>query len=153
MKNTPVTRREFFTTAGKTAAAAIVVGPMIVNQLSASSRTPPATMMPISLNLSDPQYSDLTTVGGSTKIPNPLDAKNPIIVTRISETACAAFSSRCPHFGCEVSLPENNVIVCPCHKSKFDMSGKFLSGPAKKSLTDFLVTLTGTMLLIQEKKA
>lgn len=46
-----------------------------------------------------------------------------------------AFSRRCPHLGCKLNFdPESGLIVCPCHQSKFTVSGKYLSGPAKKDL-------------------
>jgi Rieske Fe-S protein len=95
----------------------------------------------------------LLKVGGAQKFANPLDKKKPIIVTKISESAYAAFSSRCTHLGCEVSLPENDIIVCKCHKSKFDMRGKVTNGPAKKDLKAFSATLEGTILTIREQPA
>jgi Rieske Fe-S protein len=153
MKKDSFSRREFFIKAGKSAIAAAVVGPMLVTRLSANGKSVPVTMEPVSLNLTDPANAELTKVGGAKKFPNPLDPKKPIIVTRTSETECAAFSSKCTHWGCEVALPENNVITCPCHKSTFDMSGKVTRGPAKKDLRAFSTKLEGTILTIGEQKA
>ncbi|MGB7569498.1 MAG: Rieske (2Fe-2S) protein [Chitinivibrionales bacterium] len=153
MNKDSLSRREFFARAGKGAVAAAVIGPMIVTRLSASGKSVPVTMEPVSINLKDPAHADLAKVGGAKKFPNPLDPKKPIIVTRISETECAAFSSKCTHWGCEVSLPENNVIKCPCHKSTFDMSGKVTHGPAKKNLKAFSTKLEGDILTVGEQKA
>ncbi|WP_169357089.1 ubiquinol-cytochrome c reductase iron-sulfur subunit [Thermodesulfobacterium hveragerdense] len=53
------------------------------------------------------------------------------------------FSRKCPHLGCLLSYSlEEGLIVCPCHQSKFNLYGKFLSGPAKKDLTTLNYRLT-----------
>jgi cytochrome b6-f complex iron-sulfur subunit len=148
MKNVSQSRRKFMVQAGKSALAAAVMGPMIVTRLTANGKSVPVALEPVSINLTDPAYVELTKVGGAKKLPNPLDAKKPIIVTRVSDTECAAFSSKCTHWGCEVSLPENSVITCPCHKSKFDMKGKVTKGPAKKDLMAFPTKLEGSVLTI-----
>jgi len=46
-----------------------------------------------------------------------------------------AFSRKCPHLGCKLNFePVQSVISCPCHGSKFRLSGQYISGPAKKDL-------------------
>ncbi|MBN1578860.1 MAG: ubiquinol-cytochrome c reductase iron-sulfur subunit [Chitinispirillaceae bacterium] len=149
MQKNTFSRREFILTSGSSAIAAAIIGPMMVNVAAAKSKSVP--MKPISLDLKDPGNAALTKVGGALKILDPGDKKRPIIVTRISETACAAFSSRCTHLGCEVSLPTNDVITCKCHKSKFDMSGKVTHGPAKKNLKTFTTTMEGAIITIREQ--
>jgi len=49
-----------------------------------------------------------------------------------------------------VGLPENGVITCHCHKSKFDNTGKVLHGPAKKNLMAFSAVLEGTTITIKD---
>jgi len=45
------------------------------------------------------------------------------------------FSRKCPHLGCLLSFDaEKEEFVCPCHKSRFTLEGKYLDGPAKKDL-------------------
>jgi len=45
------------------------------------------------------------------------------------------FSRRCPHLGCNLNYdPEKEWIVCPCHKSKFTLTGEYIEGPAKRDL-------------------
>ncbi len=47
-----------------------------------------------------------------------------------------ALSRRCPHLGCLVGFdPGREEFVCPCHQSRFNLTGRYLSGPAKKDLT------------------
>lgn len=94
---------------------------------------------PIVIDLTKPQYQVLDKVGGVLKIPNPIDSLNPIIVNRVSESTVIALSSKCTYLNCEVSLPENNVIKCPCHGSTYDGNGKVTHGPAMQNLKAFKV--------------
>ena len=37
----------------------------------------------------------------------------------------------CPHQGCKLSYKtDQNMFVCPCHNSKFNIDGNCVSGPA-----------------------
>jgi Rieske Fe-S protein len=150
MESRNFSRREFLSDVGKGAAALVVVVPALGSAVSAMSKSLPVAMEPIALDLTKGDYAALSHAGGAIKIPNPLDAKKPIIVTRVSETTFAAFSSKCTHWGCEVPLPVNNVITCSCHGAKFDVTGKVTHGPAKKDLKSFSATLDGTQLTIKE---
>jgi cytochrome b6-f complex iron-sulfur subunit len=51
----------------------------------------------------------------------------------------------CTHLGC---LPKwvdnNNRFECPCHGSKYEKSGKYIEGPAPRSLDRFATTVTFT---------
>jgi Rieske Fe-S protein len=63
-----------------------------------------------------------------------------ILVKR--EGGVLSFSRRCPHLGCKLNFdPETELILCPCHQSKFNLQGKYLSGPAKRDLKKFKSTL------------
>jgi|WetSurMetagenome_2_1015567.scaffolds.fasta_scaffold00396_12 Rieske Fe-S protein len=145
-----ISRRDFLKKTGTTALAAAMAGPLVGMEADAASGKPPLPMQPITLDLSDANYTVLAKAGGAVKIPNPHDAKKPIIVSRVSDGEAAAFSSKCTHLGCEVPLPENNVITCPCHGSKFDASGKVTHGPAGKNLMQFSATISGNTLTIKD---
>lgn len=46
-----------------------------------------------------------------------------------------AVSRKCTHLGCRLNFHElENMLICPCHQSKFDKNGKRLAGPAKNNL-------------------
>lgn len=46
-----------------------------------------------------------------------------------------AYSASCTHLGCTLNYDVvSQKLRCPCHGSIFDLSGKWLSGPAKKDL-------------------
>jgi Rieske Fe-S protein len=154
MENNNFSRREFIFTVGKSAAALAVSAPVLGSGLRAMSRAAPASTEPITLDLSKGDFKALTQTGGALKIPDSFDNGKPIIVVRTSETSVAAFSSKCTHWGCELPLPVNNVITCPCHGAAYTAGGKVTHGPAKKDLTTFPATLDGSVITIRnaEKK-
>ncbi len=44
-------------------------------------------------------------------------------------------SKKCPHLGCSLQLNgDKTAIICPCHGSRFNLKGKFVSGPAKQDM-------------------
>jgi cytochrome b6-f complex iron-sulfur subunit len=46
-----------------------------------------------------------------------------------------ALSSVCTHLGCVTRYqPDEGLIVCPCHGSRFSLEGEVLAGPAPRSL-------------------
>ncbi len=48
-----------------------------------------------------------------------------------------AFSTRCPHLGCQLSFnPDEKSWDCPCHGSRFDCLGRLLDGPAQIGLEE-----------------
>ena len=43
---------------------------------------------------------------------------------------------RCPHMGCTLLFNSiEKTWECPCHASKFDITGKCIKGPSKYSIT------------------
>jgi Rieske Fe-S protein len=49
-----------------------------------------------------------------------------------------AVSRTCTHLGCRLNYnEEENLLICPCHKSKFTTEGKMVAGPAVKDLPGF----------------
>lgn len=56
----------------------------------------------------------------------------------------AVFSSGCPHLGCRVNRTEGTELVCPCHGSRFDLSGRATRGPAGRRLRALPFTLDRT---------
>lgn len=56
-----------------------------------------------------------------------------------------AVSRKCTHLGCKLNFNElENMLVCPCHLSRFDKRGNRLSGPARLDLPTFKVDKTGS---------
>jgi len=44
------------------------------------------------------------------------------------------YSSKCTHLGCKINNQKNDVLICPCHGSRFNEDGVPVNGPAVKSL-------------------
>jgi cytochrome b6-f complex iron-sulfur subunit len=46
----------------------------------------------------------------------------------------------CTHLGCLYEwVPMTNRFECPCHGSKFQLSGDYIAGPARRSLDRFVI--------------
>jgi cytochrome b6-f complex iron-sulfur subunit len=49
----------------------------------------------------------------------------------------------CTHLGCLPKwVPTNQRFECPCHGSKYELDGKYIEGPAPRSLDRFKTTIT-----------
>lgn len=129
------------------ALAAAVLTPFLVREGEAFTLFGSGSAKPVVLDLTKDEYTLLRETGGAIKIPNPFGRK-PLIVRRTSETGVAAYSSACTHWGCEVPLPVNDVIKCPCHESIFDGSGNWIQGPAGKNLKHYPAVLSKTTITI-----
>lgn len=63
-----------------------------------------------------------------------------------------AVSAICTHLGCVTQWkPENRLIECPCHGSKFRNDGSKVAGPAPRPLPHFLIALTADGELVVDK--
>lgn len=64
-------------------------------------------------------------------------------VSHLEDNSLVILYQVCTHLGC---LPKwvdtNHRFECPCHGSKFELSGKYIEGPAPRSLDRFRTTLT-----------
>lgn len=83
-------------------------------------------------------------VGGAT-----IFADQSVVVTQATEGEFAAFSSICPHQNCNVGSVEGAEIICPCHGSRFDLTGAVLTGPATSGLAPRTVTVDGGQLTLE----
>lgn len=58
-----------------------------------------------------------------------------LVVIRTSQTEFLALSALCTHASCPVNLPQNGVLSCDCHGSRFSATdGRVLNGPAATPL-------------------
>ena len=144
-------RRTVIAHLGKVALASVFMLP-VLECSGRSGNKSGKTTQPLTLDVQQPEYRALASDGGAVKVANPFGGK-PIIVIRISETEIGAFSSRCPHLGCEVSLPEAGVLSCPCHGSTFSESGRVTHGPSIKDLYRYAATMNGTAITISNERA
>jgi len=70
-----------------------------------------------------------------------------LLVHRPSEEEVLVFSAVCPHQGCTVGVAEEH-FECPCHGSRFELTGQWQSGPAEQPLHEFQAQLEGTSLRV-----
>ncbi len=76
--------------------------------------------------------------------------KKKVIVIRDSATSVKALDPYCTHKQCIVDYdPESKKIVCPCHSSIFDLSGKALKGPATLPLKSYKAKLDGDKVTLE----
>lgn len=55
-----------------------------------------------------------------------------------------AVSRICTHLGCHLHFSqENDLLICPCHQSKFSPQGERRAGPARKNLAVYSVEPLG----------
>ena len=65
-----------------------------------------------------------------------------LLVVNSASAGLLAFDGYCTHSSCEVAWDaEADQVVCPCHLSRFDISGAVVSPPAKENLTPFAIKI------------
>lgn len=83
-------------------------------------------------------------VGGGIVIPT-----ERIVLTQPAAGEVHAFSSICPHQGCQVDGVSDNTITCPCHFSTFSaQDGARISGPAPTGLEAITVSVQGDDIVL-----
>ena len=66
----------------------------------------------------------------------------PFFVIRLDQTRVVALSAVCTHLRCILGFDRaKHTITCPCHDGRFDLSGNVLSGPPKRSLPTYSVSV------------
>jgi len=91
------------------------------------------------VDLKDAANTALTMVDGTLTIRAPSDE---ILVIRTSPTAIVAVSEICTHAGCSVRYDHvGKVLNCPCHGSRYSLTGTVLRGPATRSLQSYTAQL------------
>ncbi|MGI9078039.1 MAG: ubiquinol-cytochrome c reductase iron-sulfur subunit [Gemmatimonadaceae bacterium] len=91
------------------------------------------------------QYPEILEPGGSLRI-LPEGQSVPLYVLAIGDGAYSVLSPICTHLGCTVDI-EGARLVCPCHGSIYDRSGKVLQGPAELPLARYSTQLSGDGVL------
>jgi nitrite reductase/ring-hydroxylating ferredoxin subunit/putative flippase GtrA len=68
-----------------------------------------------------------------------------VLVVQPVQGTFKAYDAACPHQGARVGAPQQNVVTCPAHRSKFKAEdGSLISGPATRGLTEIAVTVQGS---------
>lgn len=81
-----------------------------------------------------------------------LHKEQKVFIVRAKEGYFYALSAICTHLGCIANWkPEDGIIACPCHGSKFGKDGKVLDGPAPGPLPRYSMTLDEQGQLVVDK--
>jgi Rieske Fe-S protein len=75
--------------------------------------------------------------GGFLKV-LPEGSELPVYVLSDGRGGWAALSPVCTHLGCVVDV-QGPALVCPCHGSTYDRTGRVLRGPAERPLASYAV--------------
>ncbi len=144
-----LSRRAFFISSSSLLLGTLTALPLVTS-CSDSNPTAPKTNntgTTFEINLDEPANQALKTAGSALKFNVPGQTL-PVIVMRVSQTEVRALSSRCTHQGCEVGLPANNRISCPCHGSQYNLSGGVIQGPAPAPLSSFQAKLEANKIIL-----
>ncbi len=106
----------------------------------------PGGLIPIQA-LARPDGSFTVPGGGKVKPGQSLNfvmspPERPAVLLATISGQLLAISRVCTHAGCLVDWNQEQ-LVCPCHNSKFDATGKTLGGPAKANLRGYKVRRVG----------
>lgn len=73
----------------------------------------------------------------------------PGLLIRLPSGEWRAFSAVCTHLGCTVQYRSDlEVIWCPCHNGKYDLTGRNIAGPPPAPLQRFDVIVKGNEVVV-----
>jgi cytochrome b6-f complex iron-sulfur subunit len=136
------TRRRFIEKIGNGALTMSVLGSgvFIVQYLSPNVLLEPSSSFKVGLPIDYPQ-------GSVTLLPS-----KKVYIIRDKSGYFYALSATCTHLGCITSWKgEEGVIACPCHGSRFDLTGQKIAGPAPRPLPRIKMDLNDKGELVVDK--
>lgn len=134
-------RRKFFRNFA-VGGSLLLTAPVLFNSCSDDSTDEKPPAGGITVDLTDPAFSALNTVGGYAY-------KGDIIIIRSTDTVYLALSKICTHSQCTVTYNSTNKnIPCPCHGSLYTTSGAVVNGPAPNPLKSYDVKKNGNILTL-----
>ncbi|MBI5021406.1 MAG: Rieske (2Fe-2S) protein [Ignavibacteriales bacterium] len=75
----------------------------------------------------------------------------PVILIRTTQGDLRAFSATCTHLDCTVQYRKDmGMIWCACHNGKYDLTGRNVSGPPPRPLTEFRVVVQGEDVFVSK---
>ena len=71
------------------------------------------------------------------------------LLTGAKEAKLQALYRKCVHLGCSVPHCETSMLFeCPCHGSKYRLTGEYFAGPAPRGLDRFPIALDGDKVMV-----
>jgi cytochrome b6-f complex iron-sulfur subunit len=81
-----------------------------------------------------------------------LNKEQKVYIIRAKEGYFYALSAVCTHLGCITNWkPDEGIVACPCHGSKFDKEGRKIEGPAPRPLPRFSIVLDDRGSLVVDR--
>lgn len=94
--------------------------------------------------------SPLSTVGGVALAQTLFDGiYRDVLLARIDVNVFSALNAICSHEGCIVSRVAYPHFVCPCHGSRYDLTGRVVQGPAPAALPRYPVQYRDPVLSVE----
>jgi len=123
-------------------------GPKSKAMGSYASAAPGSDGASILVDMSKTENQTLAEIGGTLALGrSDIDSKG-ILLYRENETTVKAYSRECTHQQCAVGPFINGVCSCPCHASRFNLSGDNISGPAPMALYQYATSVNGNIITI-----
>jgi len=76
----------------------------------------------------------LANVGGAARVESDAGL---FLVSRTSDAAFTVVDGTCTHEGCTITGATASQYVCPCHGSRYSLSGQVQQGPARSNLRQY----------------
>jgi cytochrome b6-f complex iron-sulfur subunit len=74
-------------------------------------------------------------------------------LVRLKDGGFMAMSIKCSHLGCSIMWDEKkNEFICPCHSSKFSLSGEVIDPPAPRPLDIYKIYIKDGKIFINLNK-
>ncbi|MEO5930863.1 MAG: Rieske 2Fe-2S domain-containing protein [Candidatus Kapaibacterium sp.] len=130
-------RRSFFSQCAGAMVGLTVIGTIApILQGCSSSPTAPNGPAQITVDVSSLDADNKAVLVGD----QGTDGKS-VVVVRKTATTYLVLSMTCTHDECEVGAPNSSgIMICPCHGSKFDITGAVKQGPASSPLGQYTST-------------
>ncbi len=91
------------------------------------------------------QFPALASPGGGVVVE--VQGGNPLVVLRKDATTVVALTAVCTHQGCTVNYAGSG-ISCPCHGSRYDLTGQVTQGPATQALRSYPAVVDGSAVTV-----
>jgi Rieske Fe-S protein len=104
----------------------------------------------LTISLANESFAGLKSAGGWLALVRQIEGRQVnLLAVNVDGTTIRAFSSVCPHAGCSNNWQyANDRFRCTCHDSIFENSGRRVSGPATRDLTEFTTSRSGDSLAV-----
>ena len=87
----------------------------------------------------------LATVGGAARVESTAGL---FLISRTSDTTFSVVAGDCTHEGCAITGVTPSQYVCPCHGSRYSLTGQVQEGPARANLRQYANTFADGVVSI-----